>query len=198
MRYSMVWSSGVLLSKGHREGWVGGLLHWHAQALSQRGAGHGTGGAQLVHHVGGTAEVPQTGGSLEHFWVNAGSTVSGFVPNVVPPNRRRYKGLDNLNVVEAHCYVVPYRWIEHEQWCSRINQSTDWFCHVIAHNLFAYIYKLILLMCFTSGLFLNLPDDPLALDTTHWWPHPFVAPSDDAVTLVVPLTSTYVPFWPTP
>ena len=29
------------------------------------------------------------------------------------------------NVVEAHCYVAQYRRIDREQWCSRINQSTD-------------------------------------------------------------------------
>ena len=28
------------------------------------------------------------------------------------------------DVVEAHCYVVQYRWIDCEQWRSRINQST--------------------------------------------------------------------------
>ena len=79
------------------------------------------------------------------------------------------------NVVEGHCYVVKYSRIDHEQWCSRINQQLiaghfghiglcqlhaklfcmqltkaymaetpcnqliDWFCYVIAHNLFAYI-----------------------------------------------------------
>ena len=52
-------------------------------------------------------------------------------------------------------------------------------------------------MCFTSGLFLTLPDDPLALDTTHWWPHPLCCTLWWCCHFSCPLDD-HLPFWPTP